>query len=53
MTYTAFYLAWSPRRGEATYTRAFSTEAERANFITRIACDTRNYRTWENVYPVI
>lgn len=53
MTCTAFYLSWSPRRGEATYTRAFSTEAERADFITRIAYDARTYSTWENVYPVI
>lgn len=47
-TYTCFYLSWSPRTGQATYTRAFDTEAERAAFIHRI--DAKSVQTWENTY---
>lgn len=48
--YKRFFVSWSPRRGEATYSRSFGSEAERAEFIRVFIPDARSVHTWENEY---
>lgn len=45
-TFTAYYVSWSPRIGEATYTRSFDTAEERDKFATWI--DAKSVQTWES-----
>lgn len=47
-TYTGYCISWSPKTGEATYTRIFHSADERAAFIQRI--DAKSVHTWENTY---
>lgn len=48
--YTAYYVSWSPKTGEATYTRFFLSEAERAEYIRRVYA--ASVHTWESAYTV-
>lgn len=45
-----YCLAWSPKKGEATFTRTFDSEEEREAFRKRIAYEAKTIRTWENTY---
>lgn len=49
MGYMMFYVSWSPREGEATYTRCFPSAVERDGFAAGLSkwCKVR---TWENYY---
>lgn len=49
-TYTVYKLSWSPKSGEATYTRSFDSDEERASFRARIAYDAKSVYMWENIY---
>ena len=46
--YTVYVISWSPRSGEATYTRMFETASERDSFAAGI--DAKSIHTWENTY---
>ena len=39
-----YYVSWSPAAGEATYTRCFTSAAERDRFAARLCC--KNVQTW-------
>lgn len=39
-----YYVSWSPAAGEATYTRSFTSAAERDRFAAGLGC--RNVQTW-------
>jgi len=47
ITYTAYYMSWSPKSGEATYSRSFSTAAERDKFADSIACIAKSVHKWD------
>ena len=49
-TYTAYYVSWSLKTGEATYSRSFSTAAERDSFAASMATISKSVHTWENEY---
>lgn len=48
--YTIYYLAWSPKGGESTYTRTFYSKDERDRFRARIASAANSVSSWENTY---
>lgn len=43
-----YYLSWSPRTGESTYTRCFATAADRDHYAAMI--DAKSVHTWETTY---
>lgn len=46
-----FYVSWSPREGEATYTRCFSSATERDKFAAGFPIYYR-VQTWDRVKGV-
>ena len=49
-TYTIYCLSWSPKSGEATYTRMFDSKDARDSFSARIASAANSVSSWENTY---
>lgn len=48
-TFTVYYLSWSPKSGEATYSRCFDTIAEREKYRSMIEYSAASISTWEKV----
>jgi len=48
-TMTIYYVAWSPRSGEATYTRCYTSREERDNMAASIASISKTVNTWDNI----
>ena len=46
-TYTCYMVSWSPKVGEATYSKGFDTPEERITYIGRIAPIARSIYTWD------
>lgn len=46
--YTIYSLSWSPKNGEATYTRTFASKDARDSFSARIASAANSVSSWEN-----
>ena len=46
---TIYYVAWSPRSGEASYTRCYASRDERDNMAASIASISKTVNTWDNV----
>ena len=44
--YTAYYMSWSPKSGEATYSRSFDTSAERDRFAASVSSIAKSVHTW-------
>ena len=44
-----YYVAWSPRSGEATYTRCYTSREERDSMAASIASISKTVNTWDNV----
>lgn len=47
-TYTIYSLSWSPKSGEATYTRTFDSKEARDSFRARIAYYAKSISMWES-----
>lgn len=48
--YTIYSLSWSPKSGEATYTRTFHSKEARDSFRARVAYDAKSISTWESTH---
>lgn len=48
-----YYVAWSPRGGEATYTRCYTSRGERDNMAASIASISKTVNTWDNVIKAV
>lgn len=46
-TFTAYYVSWSLKTGEATYTRSFDTSAERDKFAASMKPISTIVHTWD------
>ena len=46
-TFTVYYVSWSLKTGEATYSRSFSTAAERDKFSASMKSISTSVHTWE------
>lgn len=46
-TYISYMVSWSPKTGEATYTRGFDTQDERDAFVGRISSIAKCVHTWD------
>ena len=43
-----YYVSWSPKDGESTFTRCFGSEEERDRFLVLIGAQ-KHVSTWENL----
>ena len=48
MTY--YYISWSLKTGEATYTKSFDTAEARDKFAAGMACICKSIDTWERKF---
>jgi hypothetical protein len=46
-TFTAYYVSWSLKTGEATYSRSFDTAAERDSFAASMKPISKSVHTWD------
>jgi len=46
-TFTAYYVSWSLKTGEATYSRSFDTAAERDSFAASMRTISTTVHTWD------